>query len=286
MDRTSSSTPEDGSPEQIAFLARLAGGLAHEIKNPLSTMAITLALLEEDWERAAAARDGDPSPREARSLKRVQTLKREVQRLEGIVREFLAFARRGHVNRSPHDLAQIVRETLDFVEPQDQAQGIRHHVDLQGGMPLVLVDEGQIRQALLNLLVNAREAMPEGGELLVRVTRVGNDAHVSVTDTGVGMTPETIARCFDVYWSNKKGGTGLGLATARHIVEEHGGRIDVISEPGRGTSFEFTLPLAVELAGGSDGRAAVAGDGPTEGKVIAGRARRRGAARSEGEATA
>jgi two-component system sensor histidine kinase HydH len=277
MDRPSSTGPEEGSPEQIAYLARLAGGLAHEIKNPLSTMAITLTLLEEDWGRSAAAPGGELTPREARSIKRVSTLKREVQRLEGIVREFLAFARRGHVNRSPHDLAQIVRETLEFVEPQDQAVGIRHHVDLQGGMPLVLVDEGQIRQALLNLLVNAREAMPEGGELLVRVQRVGNDAHVSVTDTGVGMTPETMEHCFEVYWSNKKGGTGLGLATTRHIVEEHGGTIGVVSELGRGTSFEFTLPLAVELAGGV--RTSEADD--ASGKIVSGRARRAG-----GEATA
>lgn len=239
----------DPERERLEFLARLAGGLAHEIKNPLSTMSINLTLLEEDAERAAATGADPGGPREARTRKRIGTLKREVERLEGIVREFLAFARRSEVNRAPADLGQLLRDTLDFVEPENAAVDIRQHADIEPGLPLVMVDEGQIRQALMNLFVNAREAMPEGGELLVRVQRVGNDALVSVTDTGIGMTDEQRERCFDVYWSNKRGGTGLGLATTRHIVQDHGGSVRVVSEPGRGTSFELTLPLAVELTG-------------------------------------
>jgi len=252
LERSEEPRPEakrDPERERLEFLARLAGGLAHEIKNPLSTMSINLTLLEEDALRAAAAGPEPGSPREARSAKRIQTLKREVERLEGIVREFLAFARRSEVNRAPADLGQILRDTLDFVEPENAAAGIRQHADIEPGLPLVMVDDGQIRQALMNLFVNAREAMPEGGELLVRVQRVGNDALVSVTDTGIGMSEEQRERCFDVYWSNKRGGTGLGLATTRHIVEDHGGAMRVISEPGRGTSFELMLPLAVELTG-------------------------------------
>lgn len=239
------------SAEQEAFLARLASGLAHEIKNPLSTMAINLALLEEDWSRAAAARNGEVelSPREKRSLKRVRTLQREVTRLEGIVEEFLRFARGGQINRAPADLAALVRETLDFVETEDTGLGIRHHVDLAVGLPLVMIDGVALRQAVLNLLVNARQAMPGGGELLVRLEREGNWVALSVTDTGIGMSPEALQRCFDEYWSDKKGGTGLGLSSARRIVEEHGGAIDVTSELGRGTSFTIWLPLIVELAG-------------------------------------
>lgn len=235
-----------------AFLSRLAGGLAHEIKNPLSTMAINLALLQEDWERVASVRNpGSPehSPREERSLKRIRTLQREVRRLEHIVDEFLHYARGGEVNRRPEDLARIVRELLEFVEPEDQQADIRHHVDLPVGLPLVLVDEAQIKQAVLNLLVNARQAMPEGGELLVRVRRVGNQVEVAITDTGIGMSPRELERCFEEYWSDKKGGTGLGLATTKRIIEEHGGEITVVSEKGRGTSFSIYLPLAVELTG-------------------------------------
>lgn len=228
---------------QALLLARLAGGLAHEIKNPLSTMAINLALLQEEWERSA----DEEAPHVRRSLKRIRTLQSEVSRLEDILEEFLAFARGGRVNRRPEDLSRIVREVLDFVEPENQRSEIRQHADLQGGMPLVLVDETQIKQAILNLLVNARQAMPSGGELLVRTERVGNDVRLTVTDTGIGMTVEELSRCFEVFWSNKKGGTGLGLASARRIVEEHGGTLDVVSEEGRGSSFSLMLPLAVEL---------------------------------------
>jgi signal transduction histidine kinase len=244
---------EHTASEQVKFLSRLAGGLAHEIKNPLSTMAINLALLEEEWSRAAQQRGGaaevELTPRERRSLKRITTLQREVQRLENVVEEFLRFARGGEINRAPHDLRTLVRELLEFVEPEDQKLGIRQHVDLEVGLPLVLVDATAIKQAVLNLLVNARQAMPGGGELMVRLTRSGNWVELAITDTGVGMRPEVIERCFDEYWSDKKGGTGLGLSTARRIVEEHGGSIAVVSEPGRGSSFSIFLPLFVELTG-------------------------------------
>ncbi len=247
----------------MAFLVRLADGLAHEIKNPLSTMSINLALLQEDWERAGVARNpAGPlrTPREERSLKRIKTLQREVQRLEQILEDFLHYARGGVVNRKPEDLARIVRELLEFVEPEDERAGIRHHVDLSIGLPLVLVDEARIKQAILNLLVNARQAMPAGGELLVRLRRVGTQVELSITDTGIGMSPEKLERCFDEYWSDKPGGTGLGLSTARRIIEEHGGTISAISEEGRGSSFSALLPLAVELAGAQ--RQGAEGAGP------------------------
>ncbi len=250
MEERASHPPKPAN--DVAFLSRLAGGLAHEIKNPLSTMAINLALLQEEWERAGNARNpGKPerTPREERSLKRIRTLQREVQRLEHILEEFLSYARGGQINRQPRELARIVRELLDFVEPEDQLAGIRHHVDLPVGLPLVLVDEVQIKQAVLNLLVNARQAMPAGGELLVRMVRVGNSVELRITDTGIGMTPHQLEHCFEEYWSDKKGGTGLGLSTARRIIQEHGGDISVISEVGRGTAFSIYLPLAVELTG-------------------------------------
>jgi two-component system, NtrC family, sensor histidine kinase HydH len=259
-----SRAPRPRTPsEQVAFLARLAGGLAHEIKNPLSTMAINLALLEEEWTKppgSRTARQPELSPREQRALRRVKTLQREVQRLEHIVEEFLRYARGGEINRAPQDLAAIVRELLEFVEPEDAAQKIRHHVDVPFGLPLVLVDEGAFKQAVLNLLVNARQAMPGGGELLVRMRREGNWVELSITDTGIGMRPEVLEHCFEEYWSDKKGGTGLGLAMAKRIIEEHGGTIAVVSEVGRGTSFSLYLPLFVELMGKhhSDGEAAPA----------------------------
>ncbi len=238
---------EPKSPERMRMLARLAAGLAHEIKNPLSTMAINLALLEEEWSRA---KDGaEPSARDKRCQKRVHTLQREVKRLETIVDDFLRYARGGEINRAPHDLVALVRDVLDFVEPEDTLAGIRHHAELPFGLPLVMLDSGAFKQALLNLFVNARQAMTSGGELIVRMRREGNWVDLSVTDTGTGMTPDALERCFDVYWSTKKGGTGLGLPTTKRIVDEHGGRIGVVSEPGRGTSFSIVLPLLVEIHG-------------------------------------
>jgi signal transduction histidine kinase len=249
--KAESSAREAPSKEAEAVaLARLAAGLAHEIKNPLSTMAINLALLEEEWGRAAQARgeaQAEPTAREKRCVKRVQSLQREVRRLETIVEDFLRYARGGEVNRLPQDLGALVREVLDFVDLEDSRQGIRHHIDLPAGLPLVMLDPGALRQALLNLFVNARQAMPLGGELIVRTRRQGNFVELSITDTGVGMRAEDLQRCFDVYFSTKKGGTGLGLATTRRIVEEHGGTITVVSEPGRGTSFSIVLPLLVEI---------------------------------------
>jgi two-component system, NtrC family, sensor histidine kinase HydH len=230
--------------ERDVLLTRLARGLAHEIKNPLSTMAINLTLLEEDWTRT-----GEPGPTERRSLKRVRTLQREVSRLEGILDDFLRFARGGEVNRSPGDLVALVREALEFMEPEMTANSIAVHAELPSSLPHVVIDSGAFRQALINLLVNARQAMPGGGELIVQVRRHGPSVEVTVTDTGVGMRAEQLENCFDLYWSTKKGGTGLGLSTVSRIVAEHEGSIGVVSEEGRGTSFTLRLPLMQEVAG-------------------------------------
>jgi signal transduction histidine kinase len=144
-------------------------------------------------------------------------------------------------------LAELITDTLSFVHAEDELNDIRHHIDLPPSLPLVLLDKGLFRQALLNLFVNARQAMSDGGELIVQAQRMGNHVEVTVTDTGVGMDEEAKARCFDIYWSNKKQGTGLGLPTVKRIVEEHEGTIGVVSERGRGTSIRVVLPLAVEI---------------------------------------
>lgn len=262
LDRTSSAAARENVERpgdagavrgRAESLARLAAGLAHEIKNPLSTMAINVALMEEELGKAKGGENGELSAREKRVEKRLRALQREIQRLETIVEDFLRYARGGQIDRAPHDLGQLVRETLEFVEPEDTQLSIRHHVDLPMGLPLLMLDVGAFRQALLNLFVNARQAMPTGGELIVQARRSGNFVELTVTDTGVGMKPEDRARCFDVYFSTKRGGTGLGLPTTKRIVEEHGGTIDVISEVGRGTSFSILLPLLVEIhrAGGA-----------------------------------
>ncbi len=228
------------------MLGRLAGGLAHEIKNPLSTMAINLTLLEEEFQPAPGG-DGGQSPAEKRSLKRVKTLQREVTRLEGILEDFLRFARGGEINRAPADLVSLVRDALEFAEPELEAEGVRLHALLPGSLPLVMLDVGTFRQALLNLIVNARQAMPGGGELIVELRREGPRAELTITDSGVGMSPDQLERCFDLYFSTKRNGTGLGLATVKRIIEMHDGEIGVMSEEGRGTRFVLWLPLLQEI---------------------------------------
>lgn len=239
-------------PDREVFLGQLAAGLAHEIKNPLSTMSINLALLEEEFTRSSRPQSGEApklSAREKRCMKRVGTLQREISRLEDIVNDFLVYARGGEINRSPQNLIEILREVLGFVHTEDELQNIRHHVDLPSSLPLAIVDPSALRQALLNLVVNARQAMPMGGELIVRLERDGSHAILTITDTGVGMQDPDVEHCFDAYWSTKKSGTGLGLATTRRIIQEHEGTISVVSELGRGTSFRIVLPLVVEITG-------------------------------------
>ncbi len=228
------------------LLTRLAGGLAHEIKNPLSTMAINLTLLEEEFQPAPGG-DGAQSAKDKRSLKRIRTLQREVSRLEGILEDFLRYARGGEVNRAPHSLIELIAEVLEFTSPELEQEGVRLHAQLPPAMPLAMLDKNLFRQALINLIVNARQAMPGGGELIVELKRRGPRAELVVTDSGVGMSEAQANRCFDLYYSTKRGGTGLGLATVKRIVDMHGGEIAVMSEEGRGTRFHIWLPLLQEI---------------------------------------
>jgi signal transduction histidine kinase len=228
-------------PGRLAYLGTLAGGLAHEVKNPLSTLLINLGLLREDL--AAAA----PPEAQGRILKRIGVLEREVKRLDELVQSFLRLARGFDLRPEPTDLNALLREIVEFVEPEARRERISLRCSF-APLPPLRADPSLLRQAVLNLLVNARQAMREGGELLLRTFADGPSAVVEVTDTGTGMAPEVLARCFDAYFSTKKGGTGLGLPTARRIVEEHGGTIEVWSELGRGTRFTLRIPLGGEEA--------------------------------------
>ena len=235
-------SPEERSaaPLDPRTLSRLAGGLAHELKYPLSTIGLHLALLEEDWA-------DDESAKARRTRRTLHTLKQEVDRLNGILEDFLRFARGGDVNRAPCDLVGLVRDALEFAGPELEAEDVRLHALLPTSMPLAMLDEGAFRQALLNLIVNARQAMPGGGELIVELRRDGPRAELTITDSGVGMTPDQLERCFDLYYSTKRTGTGLGLATVKRIVEMHDGEIAVMSEEGRGTRFHLWVPLLQEI---------------------------------------
>jgi signal transduction histidine kinase len=236
-----SSLPDDPSNSgPWDTVTALAAGLAHEIKNPLSTINLNLQLLQEDWQEA-------DSPRHARSLKRLQTVARETQRLQDLLDDFLRFARMPGPDVQPCDLHALIDETLDFVRPHSTAQGVDIRTHLDPGVPTLQADPRLLKQALLNLIVNAQQAMPDGGELLICTRRLDSDeVQIELTDTGEGIPNHLLPKVFDVYFSTKDGGSGLGLATVRRILDLHGGSVAVTSEVHQGTRFTLTLPLQQE----------------------------------------
>ncbi len=230
-------TREKQFQDRLAHLGSLAAGLAHEIRNPLSTIALNLAMLREDWIQAE-------TQKEKKTLKRIELLEREVARLEAILNDFLRFARSSELKLEFADLNRLLQEVVDFVEPEAKKKGVQIRTQFAASLPEIQLDRNALRQAILNLLVNAREAMPKGGELILRTKKQGDFVELELTDTGEGMSEEVLTRCFDVYFSTKRGGTGLGLPTTKRIVEDHGGEIEVQSELGRGTRFVLRLPIS------------------------------------------
>lgn len=221
--------------EQYAELAELAGGFIHEIKNHLSTLGLNLQLLAEDFAEPE-------NQRERRALQRVQRLQAECQRLVDISNDFLRFARIKELDLEPTDLAKEIEEMVDFFGPTAQATHIDIKTYLGADVPLVPLDRELFKQALLNLFLNAEQAMPQGGEITVQTACASGQVILSVIDTGAGIPPEVLGKIFEPFFSTKKGGSGLGLATTKRIIERHGGTIEVQSAVGKGTKFTIRLP--------------------------------------------
>jgi signal transduction histidine kinase len=244
--------------------AELAAGFIHEIKNHLGTLSLNLQLLAEDFETAE-------TPRERRALERVARLSGECRKLVELSNDFLRFARLRDLHARPTALEAVVSRMIDFLAPTARQRGVEINWLSEPDLPPVLLDCDLFEQALLNLLLNAEQAMPEGGALtLIGRTRdsasarndqdaAGGDAEqeallsathtplwvfLDVIDTGVGIAPEVMPKLFHPFHTTKPDGNGLGLATTRKIVRAHGGTIDVQSTPGRGTKFTIALPAA------------------------------------------
>ncbi len=230
---------------RLALLGSLVGGFAHEIKNPLSTIGLNLKLLEEELA-------GAETPREKKVLDRTVRLSREVARLQAILEGFLDYVRAPRPTLEPERLGDLVREVADLMAPPLEARGISIRLYLREGLPPLPIDRKMIHQALVNLVTNAEQAMTEGrgGEILIATGRLRENGRtlqtISVTDSGPGMPPEVLQRCFQPYYSTKRKGSGLGLAITRRLVEDHGGEIRVESHEGKGTRFEIRLPEAEE----------------------------------------
>jgi len=214
----------------------MAAALAHEVRNPLSTMSVNLQLLAEDFAQAQ-------TPLEQRTLRRARLLLGEVRRLDALVADFLKLVRGYELKPEPVDLALLLTDLLRFVEPENARLGIRGRALSDPAARFVQADPGLLRTALMNLVVNAQQAMARGGgELIVETRGRDADVEIHVTDTGPGIAPELQEKVFRPWFSTKEGGTGLGLPTARRIAEELGGELRVQSEVGRGTRFTLSVP--------------------------------------------
>ncbi|MCA9258001.1 MAG: two-component sensor histidine kinase [Planctomycetales bacterium] len=226
--------------EQYTEIARLAGALAHEIKNPLSTIRLNMELLAEEL-------DEDQSPAQRRALKRVGTMQRECQRLQDLLDDFLSFAKVRRLNLRPTDLNEEIVDALEFFGPEARDASVEMVRYLDPELPRVLLDREAFRAALLNLLLNAKQAMAGGGQIVVRTRAEGDAVVLQLIDDGCGMDDHTAQHMFEAFFSTKPSGSGLGLPTTHKIIEAHGGRIHVESELGRGTQFTIELPVPPRL---------------------------------------
>lgn len=247
--------------ERLAELGSMTSGLAHEIKNPLSTVVLNAQLVGEE------IGDSDlPDDAKQRLARRVDALGREATRLRDILTDFLRFAGRMKLDPQPQNLCAIVDELADFFQPQCDQHGVTLRVQLPAEPVIAPADGALLKQAVLNLLINAVQAMAEQPsdrprELMLRVESLHvpaatpptaqqtgaqaahREARIHVIDTGPGIDAARRDAIFRPYMTSKPGGTGLGLATTRRIIEEHGGRVQLWSEVGKGSDFTLVLPM-------------------------------------------
>lgn len=236
---------------ELEELARLTGGLAHEIKNPLSTIQISLKLISEELEGSNVAELGKMGPersnrRFARALRKIAVIQKETDRLEQILDGFLRYVGKTELQLARVGLNGLISDMVDFYSPQARS----HSITIRQGLcnePLICkADADMLKQVILNLFINAQQAMSDGGELMIRTDRQDKDAIIQISDTGSGIAADKLPHIFDAYYSSRPQGSGLGLPTAKRIVEEHNGTISVDSEPGKGTLFTIRLPVETE----------------------------------------
>jgi signal transduction histidine kinase len=254
---------------KLVALGRLTAGIAHEVKNPLNAMMIHLELLRTKIRSGAlAARDPEPVaaastrslglstgprlhalPAAAQgALEHVEVIESEIRRLDEVVQGFLKFTRPEDLRLQPVSIASIVDEILPVVAPEAQRNNVRVALECAHTVPSVNGDAAMLRQVFLNLAINGCQAMPNGGTLRISCAAVSRSrVEVRVQDTGVGIPPDNLGRIFDLYFTTKEQGTGIGLSMVYRIVQMHDGEVEVQSTPGRGTTFKVLLPRANEV---------------------------------------
>ena len=221
--------------ERVAALQLLAAGVAHEIGNPLNSLTIHLQLLERRLRKL-------PEEQQEALLHPLEVAQEEIKRLDTIVTQFLRAIRPAPLHRAPHDLNSLVRDAAEFLQPELKSRNILLELDLAPGLPVLDVDQDQLKQAFYNIIKNASEAMKQGGMLKIRTSSDAEWVNITFSDTGGGMTQETMARVFEPYFTTKKTGSGLGLMITQRIVRAHGGEVVLESDPGRGLRLTIRLP--------------------------------------------
>ncbi|MER3485097.1 MAG: hypothetical protein C4345_03075, partial [Chloroflexota bacterium] len=224
--------------EKLAGLHTLSAGVAHELRNPLSAVDLNLHLLEEDLRESGALTE--------KRARYAQVLDAEIRRLSAILDNFLRFARPGSVHLHEVEMKGIVAHIASLLRYEAEERNIRLEIQAAEGLPPILGDETQISQVLVNIIVNAFQAMPDGGVCCLAVMSRqidGKDSVViSVQDSGIGIKREDLSWLFEPFYTTKAGGSGMGLAIAYRIIEDHGGTIQVTSAPGSGTTVVIRFP--------------------------------------------
>jgi signal transduction histidine kinase len=217
--------------QRLAALGRLTSGVAHEVKNPLNSMMIHVELIKERLDA--------PTQEVRQSL---EVIGGEIRRLDRVVQGFLGFMRPHELELKPIEVSALLHSVVVLIEAEWQSQGVRFVLDLAQGLPTIEGDEELLRQALLNLVQNACQAMPAGGVVTVSARVEDRTLCLRVADEGVGIAPEDVERMFALYYTTRPDGTGIGLSIVYRIVQMHDGTIDVRSEIGRGTTMTVRLP--------------------------------------------
>jgi signal transduction histidine kinase len=246
---------------KLAALGRLMAGVAHEVKNPLNAMTIHLELLKSKLTRVtepvgvpAAAGGADRATRLAPAAsasvnpdatRHVEIIGKEIQRLDQVLNGFLRFARPDELKLQPTQLANVVSDVITTIAPEAQQLRVTVKHECPPDLPAINADPAMLRQALLNLALNACQAMPDGGTLKITCRPAARGrVEVDVQDTGVGIPPENLEKIFDLYFTTKERGSGIGLSMVYRIAQLHDGEVEVQSTPGSGTRFRLLFPQA------------------------------------------
>jgi nitrogen fixation/metabolism regulation signal transduction histidine kinase len=225
--------------ERLAAIGRMAAHVTHEVRNPLSSIGLNVDMLGDEIHELGS---------EGKRL--LESIQQELERLESITEEYLRLARLPEPSLTPEDPTHLLRDTSEFVRREMDSAGVELQLDLASQLPAVAMDEPQLRQALLNLLRNAREAMPDGGTAKLEAMRYDRGVRIQVHDEGAGIGEEEREHVFDLFYTTKERGTGLGLPLTQQIVVAHGGSIVCKPRHPHGTTFEVWLPAAAQTTTG------------------------------------